>query len=338
MLLGYQGPRSHTHSQWDLGREEAYSLSEIARAQGLTATQWKELTSTLGQDEAIRRVVQEPAGRFRLPSSACGMWQEEPPKAGNCLDPDEETARQQLEVWLQAWKLNPECPRDMLDLLPTHAPEGPTQEPTLWTDAGDTRVGGRSARVKNPEDRKLVTPVLLGDERDRFFDSVGLPGENLLQRLDQTGQEAVLSKLADSTRKSYGAGWKQWATFMSGTGVSPFLQGETRIEKQADEEWLILMRFVVFLHQHMGRTAQGIKQRLSGIRYAHIAAGYPDPLAGRVRHWAALAGMHRWDGAPVRKVPVTPRMLSWLRAYLQGSNRPAEEKAAMWASICPGWF
>ena len=194
--------------------------------------------------------------------------------------------------------------------------------------------GGRSA--KDPEDRKLVTPVLLGDERDRFFANVGLPGENLLQRLDQTGQEAVLSKLADSTRRSYGAGWKQWATFMSGTGVSPFLQGENRIEKQADEDWLI--RFVVFLHQHMGRTAQGIKQRLSGIRYAHIAAGYPDPLAGRVRLWAALAGMHRWDGAPVRKVPVTPRMLAWLRAYLQGSNRPAEEKAAVWASICLGWF
>ena len=88
----------------------------------------------------------------------------------------------------------------------------------------------------------------------------------------------------------------------------------------------------------MGRTAQGIKQRLSGIRYAHIAAGYPDPLAGRVRLWTALAGMHRWDGAPVRKVPVTPRMLAWLRAYLQGSNRPAEEKAAVWASICLGWF
>ena len=316
------------------GAVRRLSLGEIARAQGLTATQWKELTGTLGQDEAIRRVVQEPG--WQVPAAIFGTWQEEPPKAGNCLDPDEETARQQLEVWLQAWKLNPECPRDMLDLLPTHAPEGPMHEPTLWPDAGNTRVGGRSARAKNPEDRKLVTPVLLGDERDRFFDSVGLPGENLLQRLDQTGQEAVLSKLADSTRRSYGAGWKQWATFMSGTGVSPFLQGETRIEKQADEERLI--RFVVFLHQHTGRTAQGIKQRLSGIRYAHIAAGYPDPLAGRARLWAALAGMHRWDGAPVRKVPVTPRMLAWLRAYLQGSNRPAEEKAAMWASICLGWF
>ena len=302
------------------------------KSPGLTAPQWIRLCEALGQEEALRRIIQEPG--WQVAAAILGLWQEEPLKTGNCLDPDEEAACQQLEVWLQAWKANPERPREMLDLLHTQAHEGPIQEPTLWPDAGDTRVGGRSA--KDPEDRKLVTPVLLGEERDRFFASVGLPGENLLNQLDQTGQEAVLSKLADSTRRSYGTGWKQWATFMSGTGVSPFLQGETRTEKQADGEWLI--RFVVFLHQHMGRTAQGIKQRLSGIRYAHIAAGYPDPLAGRVRLWAALAGMHRWDGAPVRKVPVTPRMLTWLRVYLQGSNRPAEEKAAVWASICLGWF
>ena len=258
--------------------------------------------------------------------------QDEPLKAGNCLDSDEESARQQLEVWLQAWKLNPERPRICWISSPLKRKKGLFTSPPFGPMPGIREWGGvppvpKTRRIENSS---------LGEERDRFFDSVGLPGENLLQRLDQTGQEAVLSKLADSTRRSYGAGWKQWATFMSGTGVSPFLQGETRIEKQADEEWLI--RFVVFLHQHMGRTAQGIKQRLSGIRYAHIAAGYPDPFAGRVRLWAALAGMHRWDGAPVRKVPVTPRMLAWLRAYLQGSNRPAEEKAAVWASICLGWF
>ena len=204
------------------------SLGEIARAQGLTATQWAELVEALGQEEALRRVVQEPG--WQVAAAILGLWQDEPLKAGNCLDPEEEAARQQLEVWLQAWKVNPERPREMLDLLHTQTYEGPIQEPTLWPDAGDTRVGGRSA--KNPEDRKLVTPVLLGEERDRFFASVGLPGENLLHQLDQTGQEAVLSKLADSTRRSYGAGWKQWATFMSGTGVPPFLQGETRTEKQ----------------------------------------------------------------------------------------------------------
>ena len=173
--------------------------------------------------------------------------------------------------------------------------------------------------------------MLLGEERDRFFDSVGLPGENLLQQLDQTGQEAVLSKLADSTRRSHGAGWKQWATFMSRTGVLPFLQEETRTEKQADEEWLI--RFVVFLHQQRGVPPKGSSSACQEFATHIFAAGYPDPLAGRVRLWAALADMHRWNGAPVRKVPVTPRMLAWLRAYLQGSNRSAEEKAAMWASI-----
>ena len=175
------------------GNVRRLSLGEIARAQGLTATQWKELTSTLGQDEAIRRVVQEPG--WQVPAAILGMWQEEPPKAGNCLDPDEETARQQLEVWLQAWKVNPQCPRDMLDLLPTHAPEGSVQEPTLWPDAGDTRVGGRSARTKDPEDRKLVTPVLLGDERDRFFDSVGLPGETSCSDWTRQGRKRYSANL-----------------------------------------------------------------------------------------------------------------------------------------------
>ena len=147
------------------GAVRRLSLGEIARAQGLTATQWTELAEALGQEEALRRVIQEPG--WQVAAAILGLWQEEPLKAGNCLDPDEEAARQQLEVWLQAWKVNPERPREMLDLLHPQVHEGPIQEPTLWPDAGDTRVGGRSA--KDPEDRKLVTPVLLGEERDRFL-------------------------------------------------------------------------------------------------------------------------------------------------------------------------
>ena len=146
------------------GSARRLSLGEIARAQGLTAPQWIGLSEALGQEEALRRIIQEPG--WQVAAAILGLWQEEPLKTGNCLDPDEEAACQQLEVWLQAWKANPERPREMLDLLHTQAHEGPIQEPTLWPDAGDTRVGGRSA--KDPEDRKLVTPVLLGEERDRF--------------------------------------------------------------------------------------------------------------------------------------------------------------------------
>ena len=139
------------------GRERLGSSAWVKSPEpkGLTATQWTELVEALWGK--MRRVIQEPG--WQVAAAILGLWQEEPLKAGNCLDPDEEAARQQLEVWLQAWKVNPERPREMLDLLHTQAYEGPIQEPTLWPDAGDTRVGGRSA--KDQEDRKLVTPCVV---------------------------------------------------------------------------------------------------------------------------------------------------------------------------------
>ena len=143
-----------------------------------------------------------------------------------------------------------------------------------------------------------------------------------MQDLDRWGQEAVLGKFADSTRKAYGTGWRHWEVFMSGTGVPPFLEGETRAERLADEQWLI--RLVVFLHEVMGRTAQGIRQRFSAI--------------GRVRLWASLQGLVRRENAPIRKVPVTPSMLGWIRRYLFQGSRGRQEAQALWGAICIGRF
>ena len=39
-------------------------------------------------------------------------------KAGNCLDPDEEAAASQLEIWLQTWSRRKDSPKDELELLP----------------------------------------------------------------------------------------------------------------------------------------------------------------------------------------------------------------------------
>ena len=55
--------------------------------------------------------------------------------------------------------------------------------------------------------------------------------------------------------------------------------------------------------------ASSSAEAISAIRYAHIAAGFSDPLQGRVRLWASLQGLARWESAPIRKVPVTPSML-----------------------------
>ena len=54
--------------------------------------------------------------------------------------------------------------------------------------------------------------------------------------LDAAAQEAVLKKLAKSTRQSCGKGWKQWALFMSGTGTTPQLVGESRHIRLQEEQ------------------------------------------------------------------------------------------------------
>ena len=237
----------------------------------------------------------------------------------------------QSEVWLEAWSRSPQEPKACLKLIPRKSqPE--RREPSNFQEQkyqpSPIRVGGRPKQLLlSLEHRKLVRPCFQTATGRR---PVGLP------ELDRIGQEAVLSKLADSTRRAYGTGWKHWELFMSGTGVSPFLSGESRQERLEDEQWLI--RFVVFLHEVMGRTAQGIRQRLSAVRYAHIAAGFPDPLQGRVRLWASLQGLARWENAPLRKVPVTPLMLKWIFDYLLQGSRSQQEKAALWGSICIGWF
>ena len=58
-----------------------------------------------------------------------------------------------------------------------------------------------------------------------------------------------MSKLADSTRKNYSTGWKHWQWFRTPSGLGPYLEGESRTEKKADEDWLLkftLMLFVLF--------------------------------------------------------------------------------------------
>ena len=231
-------------------------------------------------------------------------------KAGNCTDPD---------------------PQSELALVPRYqATRALTEEPTLTPPRGGCGAAPER-RADAFRHRDLVKPAF--SEPSVMHKSPASKFRSI-QELDQLGHEAVMSKLADSTRRAYTPGWRQWSLFMSGTGHPPFLVGESRTEKQSDESWLI--RFVVFLHEVMGRTGQGIKQRLSAIRYAHIAPGHPDPLQGRVRLWASLQGLARWENAPVGKVPVTPSMLCWIKRYLAQSTVAECEKAATWTAICTG--
>ena len=288
-LKGYGG----TLLLVDGGHARALSGKEVAGILGLSPADYLGCISQSSEEDVHLALAREPG--WQAAASVIG-WVEEQlnrpdpteEKAGNCIDPADQEALAQLEVWLQAWKRSPSDPKSQLTLIPRklrpHGLEPSSHRDSSLEALSEIRVGGRPKSTPKSltslGHRKLVQP--------RFQTATG-PRFAGLQDLDRWRQEAVLSKLADSTRKAYGTGWRHWEVFMSGTGVSPFLEGETRVERLADEQWLI--RFVVFLHEVMGRTAQGIRQRLSAIRYAHIAAGFPDPLQGRVRLWASLQGL-----------------------------------------------
>ena len=55
-----------------------------------------------------------------------------------------------------------------------------------------------------------------------------------------------------------------------------------------------------------------VKMRLAAIRSTHLTLGYPDPLAHMPRVPLAMAGLKRRFGTKVRRMPVTPDMLTWL--------------------------
>ena len=246
------------------------------------------------------------------------------------LDPEELQAHQQLEVWLQAWGRNPRAPSQELFLS-----SWKERTPGIAPTHEEEKAGGSSKRSKpseRTEAERLIQPVSKGATKAPN----GHLFQNSLARLDQTATEAVLAKLADSTRKVYASGWKQWALYNAGSQNPLFLDGEERSARIEDEQRLV--RFVVFLHQVMGRSVGGIKQRLSAIRYAHVAAGFPDPLVGRPRLWAAVAGLQRWEGAPKRKLPVTPSMLKWLVQHLKTGGFSIIDQAVIKGALLTGWF
>ena len=99
------------------------------------------------------------------------------------------------QVWLRAWHRNKANPNKKLDFFPASW-QPPTPLPSTWQDTWLSPVSwGMSGTSSLPS----APP---GSKRTEAF-------------LDDTAQEAILSKLADSTRRSYGAGWKQWQLFLA---------------------------------------------------------------------------------------------------------------------------
>ena len=151
-----------------------------------------------------------------------------------------------------------------------------------------SRKPKKKATTKVAKLTRLLDPgALLQSSHLAQLAAAGNEGE-YLKSLAAYAAEAVMSKLADGTRKGYDAGWRHWMEFRELQNKSPFLAGETRTERKQDED--DLLTYVAFLSKILKRTEGTIRQKLFAIKFAHTVAGLPDPILRRDRLWAALAG------------------------------------------------
>ena len=74
----------------------------------------------------------------------------------------------------------------------------------------------------------------------------------------------------------------------------------------------MLLDHILMLRRGLGKGCAAVKTRLMAVRHFHLASGAPDPLADHPRVWMALKALKREQGAPVRKLPVSPEMLAWI--------------------------
>ncbi|CAE8597095.1 unnamed protein product, partial [Polarella glacialis] len=310
---------------------------EIWRLQGGDDAEWeRDAVSPEKKRELMMRAIREPGWQSAQMMLA---WAEEvfasnsnSDKAGGCVDPEEEEAKKALEAWFQAWSRNPNKPSECL----------PVKAKKEWICPSHVAGGlkkGSAPKARHAPPEELVQPADLGSRREERMkpscSEARVPGG--LEFLEEEAANAVLCKLAEGTRSSYISGWKHWVWFRSGTKLGPYLEGETRAEKKADESWLLW--FVVFLASVMAKSEGTIRQKLFALRYAHPIAAYPDPLANKTRLWAALAGIKRNSKTVKRKLPATPEMLLWIRKYLNESEGRSEwDKASLWCALVVAWF
>lgn len=192
----------------------------------------------------------------------------------------------------------------------------------LYGDSG--RHGGQT---KEPECRQpqggpaqVKVPFLGGPSKAKEMSkSKGDFRLATLQGKDEWEAESLsvmLNRYAQATQKAYQAQWVWWQLFCNRRGLSPW----RNVRRYDATEEQLLIEFALHTAVNGDRAPGTVKVRLAAVRSLHLTAGLPDPTAHTPRLSLVLAGLKRRYGTKERRRPVTPRMLSWLRAYLlQGS-------------------
>ena len=126
---------------------------------------------------------------------------------------------------------------------------------------------------------------------------------------------------------------KWWELFCKRRDLDPIqVVGD---QNRASEEELLL-DFVVHSATKVPRSESTIKTRLAAIRALHVNLGLDDHMASRRRVDLFLQGYARLRGSPMRRHPVTPHMLRWIRTGLR--PEASLDNAILWATLLLGFF
>lgn len=131
--------------------------------------------------------------------------------------------------------------------------------------------------------------------------------------------------LAKATTDKYERDWRHWELFCQDRGREPYLLGLNR-----QGEIMLLVDYVADMGVLLGRAAGTVEGKLSAVRWAHVQAGLPNPLANAPALRAAMRGLARRNGPPKRKMPVTVEALVEVRRHMDPGRT---EHCLLWTAI-----
>ncbi len=244
----------------------------------------------------------------------------------------------------QWWRDHPEWARDSEGVPPATPLGGSSGEGTL-PNAPDPRDPNALLRaIANAQahphrvggaDVQLVTPHHLRGPAGakELFPHPRIAPIQGREELEEEKTRVILSRMAGSTQRTYANQLKWWEIFCRRRGEDPIRV--VGAHNRAAEEALFL-DFIVHCATNVPRSEATIKTRLAAIRAFHVNLGLDDPMAEMNRVDLLLQGYSRLRGAPLRRHPVTPRMLLWIRSGLHPQENL--EDALLWAALLLGFF
>jgi hypothetical protein len=146
------------------------------------------------------------------------------------------------------------------------------------------------------------------------------------EALSERAQAMLAAGLAASSQATYASGVARFHAFCD--------ENRVPIERREPASENLLIEFVAALGGTV--TPPTIRNYLSAIRAQHIAAGFGDPLAGRLRLQRAMRGVRRTYGEPRRlRLPIT---IDILRRIMVPRADDEWQDALFDAAITLGFF